>query len=387
MKIIQAINDIDLSHGGPSRSMPTMCLGLKREGITCQVLAYHSGNPNEEKLIKASIPIRYIECEHSRIPRIFAKGFQLPKDIVGSDCLVHIQHIWSVSMHNIARDCRKRGIPYIISPRGSLTPWALELNRWKKIFGMWLYQTNDLKNAVCLHATAMSELEDIRRLGFNNPVAVIPNGIVTANYPLKTYGDKKTDYKHTLLFLSRIHPKKGLPILLEAWKQLPHAITDNWQIVIAGEGNEEYTLDNLRQLIKEQYSGLPINIVGPQYGNEKLRSYHNADLFILPSHSENFGMVIAEAMCCGVPTITTTGTPWEILQQEGCGWWVKPTVDGIREALRQGLTLSDDELQDKGKKSRQIILDHFSIEAVAKMYQKLYLWLLGQGEKPSFIYE
>lgn len=387
MTIIQAINDIDLSHGGPSRSMPTMCLGLKREGVDCQVLTYRSSRPNELKLIEADIPIRYLENGQSRVSRLLAKGFQLPNEIRGADYLVHIQHIWSVSMHNIARDCRKRGIPYIISPRGSLTPWALELNRWKKKFGMWIYQASDLKNANCLHATAISELEDIRRLGFHNPVAVIPNGIVTANYPLKTLKDRKTEKKRTLLFLSRIHPKKGLPLLFEAWSQLPMEITENWQIVIAGEGNDVYSLDNLKEQINTKYREIPVKIVGPQYGSEKLRCYHDADLFILPSHSENFGMVIAEAMCCGVPTITTTGTPWEILRQEKCGWWVEPSVNGIKEALRQSMVLSDEELQNKGKKSRQIILDRFSVETVSKMYHRLYSWLLGQEKMPDFVYE
>lgn len=383
MLVIHSIEDIDFSHGGPSRSVPNLCIGLKDVGIDCEVLTYHSGNPNDKKLNEKNISIRFLPIEKGLVKRLLRKNFVLPNGI-SQETVVHIQHIWSLSMHRIAHDCRKKKIPYLISPRGSLTEWAMNEKRWKKRLGMAIYQMNDLQQASCIHVTAEAELDDVRRLGLDNPVAIIPNGINIDNYPQKEYG-KKEKTERVLLFLSRIHPKKGLPMLLQAWKELPQDMTEGWRIDIVGEGDTNYSLDDFKKEVA-LYPEVPVNIVGPKYGVDKIDCYHNADLFILPSYSENFGMVIAEALCCGLPVITTTGTPWKMIEENGCGWWVEPTIDGIKKGLMDSLSLSNSELESMGIKGRQMVVDSFSIASVAKKFKQLYQWILAGGEKPEFVY-
>lgn len=188
----------------------------------------------------------------------------------------------------------------------------MSIKRFKKRLALWLYQRKDLNSATCLHATSQSEVDNFRKIGLKSPFALIPNGIDVNNYPLKTEHCKREP--RTILFLSRIHPIKGIQILLEAWYGINETQRRGWQVIIAGEGEKDY-IYKLQNIIKMKYPKSNVSLVGPKYGKEKIKMYHQADVFILPTYSENFGMVIAEAMSCGVPVITTKGTPWEVLKR------------------------------------------------------------------------
>ena len=131
---------------------------------------------------------------------------------------------------------------------------------------------------------------------------------------------------------------------------------------------------------------MDIEIIGPQYGQEKIKCYHDADIFVLPTHSENFGMVIAEAMCCGVPVITTTGTPWAELRDQDLGWYIDLSVDNLKVSLTAAMNCSDEERFTKGKKSRDLILNEYSVEAISYKYKLLYGWIAGECDQPEFIY-
>lgn len=142
----------------------------------------------------------------------------------------------------------------------------------------------------------------------------------------------------------------------------------------------------MNALIKEKYSNIGIEVIGPQYGGDKIKSYHEADLFVLPTHSENFGMVIAEAMCCGVPVLTTTGTPWSELRQLDLGWYIDLSVENLKVSLLEAMNCSDEERFEKGRRSRDLILSDYSIEAVANKYKQLYGWVAGGSTSPDFVY-
>lgn len=380
-KILHCLDYIDLSMGGPSRSVPSLCLALKNEGIESVVLSHDSKNANVADLRDAGINYLLKEPPKGVWNRVFDKeyvnGFSL------NETIVHLQHIWSTPIHYMAKRCRKEGVSYLISPRGSLEPWPMHQKKLKKDLSMMLYQKEDLAKAFCIHATATSERDNIRALGFKNPIAVIPNGINVKSLPLKDF--EKHD-KKTILFLSRINPKKGLDLLFEAWSKIPSEIRQSWQIKVAGEGNSEYGINDLNALIKEKYFNMGIEVIGPQYGGDKIKCYHEADLFVLPTHSENFGMVIAEAMCCGVPVLTTTGTPWSELRQLDLGWYIDLSVENLKISLLEAMNCSDEERFEKGRRSRDLILSNYSIEAVANKYKKLYGWVAGECASPDFVY-
>lgn len=382
-KVIHFISSIDLASGGPSRSMPSICLGMKSVGVDCEVRSRDSEHPNDKKLLEASIPVTLVKKEGGIRPLL--RNY-LTTGIVWKNSIAHIQNIWDLALHWVVFECRKNGTPYLISPRGMLEPWSLRQKKLKKKLALALYQMNDLKHAACIHTTALSEMEHVRALGVKCPIAVIPNGIKVEDYAEKDYDKIKTGKKR-MLFLSRIHPKKGIELLLKAWSQLPKELLDEWELVIAGEGDKSYSLDDLNGLIRRNFKHLNVVVIGPQYGIDKLKTYQSADIFVLPTHSENFGMVIAEAMCCGLPVITTTGTPWKELKDEHLGWYIELSVENLREALIDAMSQSDDKLIELGKRSRELILKEYSIDAVAIKYKHLYGWLSGECTKPSFVYE
>lgn len=386
MKIFQCIDSIDKSHGGPSRSLPTMVIELSKLGVDCEIITYNSSNPNIELLNENNIDIKLLNREKNFFHRKFSSDYSLSLNTT-DEAIVHCQHIWSMSMHRAIMEAHKKNIPYIVSPRGSLEPWSLKQNPIIKKIAWGLYQYNDLQQAACIHATAVSEAQHIRDLKISSPIAIIPNGINPDNYPLKEYRNKEIN---RVLFLSRLHPKKGLNILFEAWSKLPVELKENWILTIAGEGDTSYSINDLRQKLSLDYPDQNIEIIGPQYGMDKIKCYHSADIFILPSYSENFGMVVAEAMSCGVPVITTTGTPWHELQDNNIGWWVNPNVDNIMLALMQAMSMPIAELWEKGRKSRDFVLKNYSIRSLAVKYQTLYEWIINKNstrKQPDFIFK
>ena len=384
MKIFHCINTLDKSAGGPSRSLPTLCCGLQNDEFKNVIVAYNSLSPNTNLLDENAIEVRLVRTEVKFIDKINCSNYVASIDSCTN--LVQLHNLWTLELHNVAKLCQRKNIPYIWSPRGALEPWSLSQKALKKKIALFFYQRYDLEKAVCIHATADMEAQHIRSLGFNNPIAVIPNSIEINNYPLKKWNIGERDKKR-LLFLSRLHPKKGLLILFEAWKKLPENIRSQWELVIAGEGDAEYTFENIKKIIQTEYSGLQIELVGPQYGKDKIDILHSADLFILPTYSENFGMAIAEAMCCGIPVVTTTGTPWGVLKEKDIGWWITPSVDSIFSVLQEALSLPLELLEQKGTLSRDIILKTYSSEIVTGQFRKLYNWILDRSiVTPDFIY-
>jgi glycosyltransferase involved in cell wall biosynthesis len=279
----------------------------------------------------------------------------------------------------VAKDKQK---PYIITPHGMLEPWVLNYGKWKKKVAMQLFQYKDIENAACLHATSQIEAENIRNLGFKNPIAVIPNGIAISEFTMPEI--RKVKAKKTLLFLSRIHPKKGIELLISAWSRVNHSIRRDWQINIAGNGESKY-IATLYQLIKDKKLENEIHIIGPQFGANKLKAYHSADLFVLPTFSENFGLVVAEALACGIPVITTKGTPWDELITHDAGWWINMGLEPLVEVLTNALALSDMKRYEMGQNGRKLVEQKYTIESVTNNMIRLYKWILNSDSKPEFV--
>jgi glycosyltransferase involved in cell wall biosynthesis len=227
------------------------------------------------------------------------------------------------------------------------------------------------------HATADSERDDIRRLGFAQPVAVLPNGI---DIPERIY--LRSGTARTLLFVGRIHPKKGLPFLIKAWSTLERQYPD-WLLDVVGRDE----LGHERQLQRQadELGCRRIRFHGPLYGEALVRAYQEADLYVLPTHSENFGMTVAEALANGTPVITTKGAPWEGLEKNGCGWWIDIGEEPLTEALRHAMNLSREKLCDMGSMGRAWMSSDYAWAVIAKKMIIYYKWLNGRGSMPSFV--
>lgn len=374
MKILSFVSSLDLSCGGPSRSVPMLAKGLAELGVDITLMTIRSENMNTYALEGTTAKLKVLSPSFSKkeIAKYLAEErFDL----------IQIQSMWDLPYHKVMVEARRFGIPYIATPRGMLEPWSLSQKKWKKKLAWWLYQRNDVQKSVCVFTTAKMEADHVGNLGITTRKAVIPNGIETDSYPCKTSIDV---VNKQVLFLSRVHVKKGIEILFDAWK-LIHSEFADWQLFVVGNGEDEY-IQSLENRVERLGLKDSIRILPPVFGNDKTRIYQESALFCLPSFSENFGLVIAEAMSCGTPVITTTNCPWDILNETNTGWCIDLSVDNLERAFREALSMSPAELYDMGQRASKLIFDNFDYRSVTRKTLRLYEWLLGGGNKPEFVY-
>ena len=380
MKVNHTISSIDKSTGGPARSVTHLLSSMMDENASLKIEleTIESNNPIISKFNKSNSSIRF----HSSNKIGYSKS--LKQQLLKSDVqLFHGHGLWQASVHQMAKISFSRNIPYIITPRGMLEPWSLTQGRLKKKIALKLFQFNDLKNATCIHATAAMELESIRNLGFKNPIAMIPNGINISEFPVKR--PEKSTKPKKILFLSRIHPKKGIENLIEAWKLIPLKNRANWKIVVVGNGDETYIQCLENKIVSENLCE-QIEIKKPVFGTDKIKLYREASLFVLPTFSENFGIVIAEALASYTPVITTKGAPWEELNTNNAGWWIDIGIKPLKIALEDAIGVSDKTLAEMGINGRKLIEDKYSMVSVGKQMIELYDWILDNTDKPSFVH-
>lgn len=349
--------------------------GLVEFGVDVTLMTIRSKNMNVHALEGTTARLKVLEPSFTR--REIARYLKEEKFH-----LIQIQSMWDWPYHKVMVEARKLGIPYIVTPRGMLEPWSLSQKKWKKKLAWWLYQRNDVQKSACVFTTAKMEAEHVSALGITTCKAVIPNGIETDSYPCKTPIDV---VKKQVLFLSRVHVKKGIELLFDAWKRI-HSEFAGWQLLVIGNGEAEY-IHSLENRVENLGLKDCIKILPPVFGNDKIQIYQESALFCLPSYSENFGMAIAEAMSCGTPVITTTNCPWNILNDTKTGWCIDLNVDNLKRALREALSMNPTELYDMGQKASKLIYENFDYRNVTRKTLKLYEWLLNGGEKPEFVYE
>ncbi|MCF6313097.1 MAG: glycosyltransferase [Verrucomicrobiales bacterium] len=296
--------------------------------------------------------------------------------------LIHQHGIWVRSSHTTCNFAQQQKLPIVLSPHGMLEPWALQHHAWRKKIALALYQKNHLKRATALHATSEAEAQQLRDLGLTQPIAIIANGVQLPDPEDPPPPHQGSTTRHAL-FLSRLHPKKGIPMLLQAWAQLK---LPDWQLTIAGN-DEAGHLAELKQQVQQLNITSTLTFTGPLYGEAKERAFQQAELFILPSHSENFAIVIAEALAHGLPVITTRETPWQSLEQHQCGWWVEAQSETIAHALKNATTLSPAKLQAMGQRGKTLVSEKFHWPNIAKQMLSYYHWLIDEqaSTRPDFV--
>ena len=422
LKVLHVISSISRQGGGPARSCQGLVSGERKAGVDAWVWPINGGEPwiAGVRCISGIVDLEQAErAPLLRCPEVRLREFDL----------VHIHGIWSWKLHRVAVMCRKVGVPYVIAPRGMLEPWSLKQKWLKKRIARWLYQDRDLRLAAALHATAESEAEQFRRLGFKNQIIISPNGV---NVPEGDFGTQvvsrhanltKSDVATTptssatrpaavsalrapavqsafcqgssrrALFVSRMHPKKGVLELVESWARVK---LKGWccELVYTMNSDEERAYE---KKVKQRVHELGLNdqfvFTGALDDEKKWEAYVRADLFVLPTYSENFGIVVAEAFWAGVPVITTKGTPWVELEcsasskfkvqssklEERCGWWIDlpeakvelkgqglqwPSLDSaLREACGAAGIRA---LPEMGRRGRALVESRYTWVAVTK---------------------
>lgn len=318
---------------------------------------------------------------------LFSKAAK--KAMLTSDAdLLHMETLWRCPQRWMTAWKRKQtGKPIVCTPHGMLDPWIIkQQGRWKRIIARLFFQKG-LDAVSCFHALCKKELEDIRAYGQKQPVAIIPNGIILPvkskeNYP------RHDSYRH-LLYLGRLHPKKGIDILIEAIglirKEAAHLLTD-WRVDIVGWGNEKY-----QRRLEAMVAGFGlIDIVcfhGGLFGEDKQRMYANADGYILPSHGEGLPMTVLEAWSWKVPVIMTPKCNIPEGFEHDAAVKINDNVDSVKNGLVSFLQMTDKERQDMGKRGYDLVCSDFTWDASAQKMVCLYEWLLGNADKPDFVFE
>ena len=385
ISLVHSVPSLGINAGGPSRSVSQLCNALYLIGakvrITTMVYPQDPIVPLDAGVNLTKFKVRGT----SILDRLHSPNFKLAMSKLHRESrvsLVHQHGIWLRSAHDVITFANKHEVPLVLSPRGMLEPWAINNSKWKKKFAWAFYQNRDLEKVTAFHATARSEALSIRQLGFKQPIAVIPNGV---HLPKITTHKEKISLpiskKKTALFLSRINPKKGLPMLLDAWGRV--APTD-WRLVIAGNDDSNH-LPIVERKIYELGLGAQVEIVGPLFSEAKEAAYCNADLFVLPSYSENFGIAVAEALSYALPVLTTTGCPWHELEKNNCGWWVEPTTKEIETSLRQALVMAPSQLVEMGNRGRKLVERRYQWHSIAEQMLEFYYWLMNGGKQPNFV--
>ena len=272
----------------------------------------------------------------------------------------------------------EHGKKCVVSPRGTMNKEALKYSSLKKKIFYFLFQKNVLNKVDLIHATSQSELKDIREFGIDKPVTVIPNGV---DIPILKY--KKHSTKFKLIYLGRIHPKKGIDNAIQAWASIESKYP-YWVFEIAGVGNKKYE-NQIKKLILNTKSK-SIQFLGPLYGDNKQKFIQSADILIMPSYNENFGMVAAEALSNNTPVICGENTPWEEVVKKKCGWSIPNDSKNIEKTLNKALRMSKRELFHMGHKGRLWMKKEYSWDQLAYKMILSYQWLISKKNKPSWIY-
>jgi poly(glycerol-phosphate) alpha-glucosyltransferase len=311
----------------------------------------------------------------------------LQREIARAD-VVHNHSVWMLPNSYASRTADRLNKPVVITAHGTLEPWALAHSGWKKQLVGWAFQNEDLSRASCIHVNSRAEAAGIRAYGLKQPIAIIPNGIDARfldTLPGREQFERtfpQTAGRRIVLFMGRLHKKKGIELLLLAWARLASLFTD-WILVIAGPDNgfESRT----RQMIQELGLSRNVILTGNLQERSKLQALGAAELFVLPSFSEGFSIAILEAMACGLPVLLTPGCNFPEAVAGGAAVQVEANVSEVEDGLGRLLSLGDTERQRMGNSARRLIAAKYTWDRVAHQTMQLYNWMTGCGPRPEFV--
>lgn len=368
MRVCHIVPSLEERHGGPSKSVRALANAEGALGEQVELLAtLEPGQPMAETAAHAA----RIHVFPRETPRWLCRSTGLAGhlDAIGCD-VVHNHALWLLPLRYARNAARRQEVPLVISPRGMLSGWAYEHRRWRKQLAGLFVHPGALRAAAGWHATSSEERDDIRALGFKQPVCVSPNGV-----PLPDDADLATaraawhelcpaaKARPVALFYSRFHRKKRLREVIDLWLSAPRG---DWLLLIAGVA-EDYTAAELSASVAAAGATDRVAVFD---GAGRPPPYAVASLFVLPSHSENFGLVIAEALAAGVPALVTNTTPWSGLAANGCGWcgpW-----ENYGAALATALATPPAELTAMGHRGRDWAAREFSWARAAGLLVEFY---------------
>ncbi len=360
MRVLHYIPSLDRTAGGTSTYMQVLAKELGRLAEV-HIVTHASENPLPMENCRVHDVPGYKPWDGRFTAQVGALLDELRPDVV------HVNCCWMPACAVVQRLAQRRGLHVVLTPHGMLEPWIVSRHYYtRKLPALLLYQKAAVRRADCLQATAESERENLLKLGYNRNIHVVKLGIDAEGITMKPSWERTRQ----ILFLSRVHVKKGINFLIEAAETLRSEL-QGYRILVAGEGDAEYVAA-LKGEIAAKGLGDIVQLIGGVYGEEKWRLFQTSDFFVLPTHSENFGLAIAESLASGTPVITTVGTPWEDLNTSSAGAWIEIGTAPLVAALRRFLALSDGELEAMGRNGRRLIETKYSARVMAEEMMQIY---------------
>lgn len=374
INITHLVESISRRAGGMFESVRGLCWAQNAaRRVHAEVCAAEDEFSSTDAGAWENVPLRISRSAYGFI----GKSVGIYRALDKSSQIFHLHGVWgSSSLAFAAWRAGNDRIPYIVSPRGMLEPWALQLSSQKKLVAWHLWQGRLLKKATCIHALCEPEAISISKLKLDRPICVIPNGVVLPDIFPQTWRSKR------LLFLGRIHPKKGLAELLGAFSRV--SPKNGWKLIIAGWDDGGH-LGDLVALAAKLGLGNDVRFVGPAYGIKKEELFRSSAAFILPSHSEGLPMSVLEAWSYRLPVLMSGECHLPIGFEMRAAIRVDPNVESIERGLLELFATDPSELESMGRNGRDLVSEYFSWTSIAERFADVYDWMSG-GSRPKFCY-
>lgn len=371
--------------GGLYNSVRCLGLALYHKGTDVKLFSFDDDYSKDDLYAYEDLPM--VKYHRTNIPIL--RDFYYSRDLIGlleqeHPDIIHSQAVWlytSVATRHFEKNKKAK---IIITPRGTLDPWALQTKRFKKAFAGFFFEKKNLRKADCIHVLNQSEYDSVRQYGLKNPVAIIPNGIML---PKNDVYDRCKE-KKILLFVGRIHPKKGISELLDGLKIVKDQnpmLLQSWVVRIAGwnqQGHLEFLQGKCSRLGLDNY----VSFIGPVLGEEKDKEHRKADAFILSSYSEGLPMSVLEAWAYSLPVVMTDQCNLPEGFENKAAIRVTTDPQSIAAGLVKLFEMSDGERIEIGNNGYNLVKREYTWDGIADKTLQLYYWMLNEGDKPGFVY-
>jgi glycosyltransferase involved in cell wall biosynthesis len=354
--------------GGLGTSAAALHREMRAGGVSSVLCSTHGGAPQQPTA--GTLEFRRVRPT----PLYFSPAMRWrAAQLVNDADVLHGHGLYVGTNFIFGREARRKSKPLVYHVHGMFEPYILQRSQWKKRLVHWLFENANFRHVRLWRALTSKEADQIRSCGARQPIVIAPNGLNLADFPKpsEANGSIETPLSRDLrkkgprlLFLGRIHPKKGLDLLLPAWAALG-SITKDWELVVAGP-DEQGHLATIQELARSLDLQDRIVFTGPVSGATKNALLHSADLFILPSYSEGFSMSILEAMACRVPVVATRACNFPEISKEQAGWECDSAVGALKETLRIAIESSESERNERGQNGRRLVELRYTWPSISK---------------------
>lgn len=375
MQILHVVQSLDPAWGGIARVVPMLARGLVEAGDSCRVATLAGGRYGTPPEIAGVEVCTFSAPDGSRLGRSreFARR---AAELVAEADVVHFHGLWTHQNWSAGQAARAAGRPYVMSPRSMMMPWAWRRSRWKKLLAGWAFEHANLRGAACLHALAEQEAEHVRRLGFNDRVVVVPNGIHAAAYESLPGAEAlETRFpawrgQRLLVMLGRISPQKGIIQGLKACFDC-FSVAAGWHMVVAGP--DEFGMQRmLHAAVGRKGVADRVTFTG-MLGRDEVRALlGRASLLLQPSMSEGLSNSILEAMAAGLPVLISDACNLPEVEAAGAGRVTPADRRAITAALRSLVAMDAEALREMGRRGRELVKSRFDWSVVLPGYRAMY---------------